>query len=179
MGHDLSFPFNMVKRGWRAVYAPAARASEKMVPSIEGEFARKRRMMSHGWPIMLRGGMLSPRGYDPLYALMIVSHRVLRYASPFLHVIALVTSLAAARPRLGLRARRRAPGRAAARRAAGRGGARPPAARRPLLRADHRLAGRRPVGLAGPRHRRGLGAGRGNAMITRRPGSAHRRARHA
>ena len=27
MGHDLSFPFNMVKRGWRAVYVPAARAS--------------------------------------------------------------------------------------------------------------------------------------------------------
>ena len=25
MGHDLSFPFNMVKRGWRAVYVPAAR----------------------------------------------------------------------------------------------------------------------------------------------------------
>jgi hypothetical protein len=94
MGHDLSFPFNMVKRGWLAVYAPDARASEKMVPSIEGEFARKRRMMSHGWPIVLRGGMLSPRGYDPLYALMIVSHRILRYASPFLHVIALVTSIA-------------------------------------------------------------------------------------
>ncbi|MGI8505541.1 MAG: glycosyltransferase [Solirubrobacteraceae bacterium] len=94
MGHDLSFPFNMVKRGWLAVYAPQARASEKMVPSIEGEFARKRRMMSHGWPIVLRGGMLSPRGYDPLYALMIASHRVLRYASPFLHVVALGTSLA-------------------------------------------------------------------------------------
>ncbi|MDQ6836506.1 MAG: glycosyltransferase [Actinomycetota bacterium] len=94
MGHDLSFPFNMVKRGWRAVYAPGARASEKMVPTIEGEFARKRRMMSHGWPIVVRGGMLSPRGYDPLYALMIVSHRVLRYASPFLHVLALLASLA-------------------------------------------------------------------------------------
>ena len=39
MGHDLSFPFNMVKRGWRAVYAPDAHASEKMVPTIEGEFA--------------------------------------------------------------------------------------------------------------------------------------------
>ncbi|MBV9309436.1 MAG: glycosyltransferase family 2 protein, partial [Solirubrobacterales bacterium] len=59
MGHDLSFPFNMVKRGWRAVYVPQARALEKMVPTIEGEFARKRRMMSHGWPIVLRGGMLS------------------------------------------------------------------------------------------------------------------------
>ena len=32
-------------------------------PTIEGEFARKRRMMSHAWPIVLRGGLLSPRGY--------------------------------------------------------------------------------------------------------------------
>jgi len=94
MGHDLSFPFNMVKRGWLAVYEPAARASEKMVPTIEGEFARKRRMMSHTWPIVLRGGMLSPRGYDPLYAFMIVSHRVLRYSTPFLHLLVLVTSIA-------------------------------------------------------------------------------------
>ena len=68
-----------------------ARAIEKMVPSIEGEFARKRRMMSHTWPIVLRGGLLDPRGYGPLYALMIVSHRVLRYATPFLHVIALAS----------------------------------------------------------------------------------------
>ncbi|MEX2196087.1 MAG: glycosyltransferase family 2 protein [Thermoleophilaceae bacterium] len=94
MGHDLSFPFNMVKRGWRPVYAPAARATERMVPSIEGEFARKRRMMSHAWPIVLRGGLLSPRGYGPAYAWEIVSHRVLRYASPFLHLIALGTNLA-------------------------------------------------------------------------------------
>jgi glycosyltransferase involved in cell wall biosynthesis len=94
MGHDLSFPFNMVKHGWRAVYAPAAHATEKMVPTIEGEFRRKRRMMSHGWPIMLRGGMLSPRGYDPGYGAMIVSHRVLRYASPFLHGAALAAGVA-------------------------------------------------------------------------------------
>jgi glycosyltransferase involved in cell wall biosynthesis len=94
MGHDLSFPFNMVKRGWRAVYAPRAHATEKMVPSIEGEFRRKRRMMSHGWPIMLRGGMLSPRNYTPGYAAMIVSHRVLRYGSPFLHLVALATAAA-------------------------------------------------------------------------------------
>jgi cellulose synthase/poly-beta-1,6-N-acetylglucosamine synthase-like glycosyltransferase len=94
MGHDLSLPFNLVKRGWRCVYAPAARASEKMVPTIEGEFARKRRMMSHTWPILLRGGLLSPRGYPPLYALMVASHRVLRYATPFLHLVALVANAA-------------------------------------------------------------------------------------
>jgi cellulose synthase/poly-beta-1,6-N-acetylglucosamine synthase-like glycosyltransferase len=94
MGHDLSLPFNMVKRGLRAVYAPDARASEKMVPSIGGEFARKRRMMSHTWPIVLRGGLLSPRGYPPGYALMILSHRALRYATPFLHALALAANVA-------------------------------------------------------------------------------------
>jgi cellulose synthase/poly-beta-1,6-N-acetylglucosamine synthase-like glycosyltransferase len=87
MGHDLSLPFRMVKNGWRAVYQPAARAEEKMVPSIEGEWARKRRMMSHGWPIVVKGGLADPRGYSPLYALMIVSHRLLRYGTPFLHVL--------------------------------------------------------------------------------------------
>ncbi|MCW2967642.1 MAG: glycosyl transferase family 2, partial [Solirubrobacteraceae bacterium] len=94
MGHDLSFPFNMVKRGRRAVYAAAARATEKMVPTIEGEFARKRRMMSHTWPIVFRGGLLSPRGYPPLYALMILSHRILRYAAPLLHLAALALNVA-------------------------------------------------------------------------------------
>jgi cellulose synthase/poly-beta-1,6-N-acetylglucosamine synthase-like glycosyltransferase len=94
MGHDLSLPFQMVKRGMRAVYVPDARASEKMVPSLAGEFARKRRMMSHTWPILLRGGMLSPRGYPPGYAVMILSHRLLRYSSPGLHVLALAANLA-------------------------------------------------------------------------------------
>jgi glycosyltransferase involved in cell wall biosynthesis len=93
MGHDLSFPFNLVKRGWRCVYRPGARATEKMVPSIEGEWRRKRRMMSHAWPIVLRGGLLDPRGYPPGYAVMIASHRVLRYAGPFLHLLALRTRL--------------------------------------------------------------------------------------
>ncbi len=94
MGHDLSLPFNVVKRGQRATYVPDAVSTEKMVPSLGGEFARKRRMMSHTWPIVLRGGMLSPRGYPPGYALMILSHRVLRYATPALHVLALTVNIA-------------------------------------------------------------------------------------
>ena len=93
MGHDLSLPFNMVKRGLRAVYVPGARAREKMVPSLAGEFQRKRRMMSHTWPIVLRGGMLSPRGYPPAYAAMLISHRLLRYFTPVLHVLALVLNV--------------------------------------------------------------------------------------
>jgi cellulose synthase/poly-beta-1,6-N-acetylglucosamine synthase-like glycosyltransferase len=94
MGHDLSLPFNIVKRGRRAIHVPSARAREKMVPSLAGEFARKRRMMSHTWPIVLRGGLLSPRGYPPGYALMMLSHRVLRYCTPALHLLALAANVA-------------------------------------------------------------------------------------
>ena len=141
MGHDLSLPFNMVKRGLRAVYVPGARASEKMVPSLEGEFARKRRMMSHTWPILLRGGMLSPRGYPPGYALMILSHRLLRYCTPRLHVLALAANVALLAIGAGaaVRGHARAADRAAARapRSPARC-ARAAAADRPLLRAHAR-----------------------------------------
>jgi glycosyltransferase involved in cell wall biosynthesis len=92
--HDLSLPFNLVKRGWRAKYVPSARAYERALPSVESEFRRKRRMMAHAWPTIVGGGMLDPRGYGPLYAFKIFSHRALRYATPFLHVIALGTNVA-------------------------------------------------------------------------------------
>jgi hypothetical protein len=54
-------------------------------------------MMTHGWPIVVTGGLADPRGYPPLYALMILSHRLLRYGSPFLHLAALAASLRLAR----------------------------------------------------------------------------------
>jgi hypothetical protein len=94
VSHDLAFPFALVKRGWRCVFVPQARATEKMVPSISGEWARKRRMMAHAWPAVATGGLLDPRGYPPGYALMIFSHRALRYGSPFLHVAALLGAVA-------------------------------------------------------------------------------------
>ena len=64
-----------------------------MVPTLEGEFARKRRMMIGLWDIVVREGMISPRGYRPLFAFQIASHRLLRYLTPLLHVVALVANL--------------------------------------------------------------------------------------
>ena len=92
--HDLSFPFALAKRGLRSLYAPWARAEEKMVPTMEGEFARKRRMMVGLWDIVVGEGMLSPRGYPPLYAFELASHRLLRYLTPFLHLVAFAANLA-------------------------------------------------------------------------------------
>ena len=93
-GQDIGFPFELTKRGWRAVYEPAAIAEEKMAPTVEGEFKRKRRMMWGLWDVMLRWGMLDPRGYGPGYALEIYSHRLLRYLTPWLHLIALGANIA-------------------------------------------------------------------------------------
>lgn len=91
--HDLSFPAALAKRGLRSLYAPGARAEEKMVPTLEGEFARKRRMMLGLWDIVVGEGMISPRGYPPLFAFEIASHRLLRYASPFLHLVVFLANL--------------------------------------------------------------------------------------
>jgi len=92
--HDLSFPFGLAKRGLRSLYVPAARAEEKMVPTLEGEFARKRRMMVGLWDIVVGEGMLDPRGYSPTFAFELASHRLLRYLSPALHLIVLVANVA-------------------------------------------------------------------------------------
>ncbi len=92
--HDLSFPFLFAKRGLRSRYSPAAAAEEKMVPTIEGEFARKRRMMVGLWDIVVGEGMLSPRGYPFGYWLELLSHRLLRYLTPFLHLVALAANAA-------------------------------------------------------------------------------------
>jgi cellulose synthase/poly-beta-1,6-N-acetylglucosamine synthase-like glycosyltransferase len=90
--HDLSFPFQLAKRGLHSLYVPAARAEEKMVPTLEGEFARKRRMMVGLWDIVVGERMISPRGYTPRYAFELVSHRLLRYLTPFLHLTAFATN---------------------------------------------------------------------------------------
>jgi cellulose synthase/poly-beta-1,6-N-acetylglucosamine synthase-like glycosyltransferase len=92
--HDLSFPFALAKRGKRSLYVPAACAEEKMVPTMEGEFARKRRMMVGLWDIVIGERMISPRGYSALYAFELFSHRLLRYLTPFLHLVAFLTNLA-------------------------------------------------------------------------------------
>jgi cellulose synthase/poly-beta-1,6-N-acetylglucosamine synthase-like glycosyltransferase len=91
-GHDLSLPYRMVQRRRRAVYEPSAHAFEKATPTNETEYRRKVRMFEHCWLIVARGKMLrrQPLGY----ALELVSHRHLRYASGLLHLVLLATSIA-------------------------------------------------------------------------------------
>ena len=66
-----------------------------MAPSIEGEFTRKRRMARRTWPTRLLAAACCRRAATARsYALMIFSHRILRYLVPFLHVLALAANIA-------------------------------------------------------------------------------------
>jgi glycosyltransferase involved in cell wall biosynthesis len=91
-GHDLSFPPLAVRAGRRAVYEPEAVAHEKPTPESADEYRRKVRMLPWSWGFLLSGRSL--RGVPPLYALELVSHRHLRYASGALHVVLLGTNIA-------------------------------------------------------------------------------------
>lgn len=92
--HDLSLPFALAKQGSYSLYRRKAEAEEKVVPSLEGELARKRRMMIGLWDIVVGEGMTDIRGYSPLYFFEIASHRFLRYLSPAFHLVAFLTNAA-------------------------------------------------------------------------------------
>jgi glycosyltransferase involved in cell wall biosynthesis len=94
-GHDVGFPHLMVKRGLRAVYEPGALAFERPSRDLEDEFRRKARMFVWDWQHLLEGRML--HGVGPLYAVELVSHRVLRYGSGLLQLGLLGTSVVLAR----------------------------------------------------------------------------------
>ena len=91
-GHDQGFPTLMAQKGRRAVYEPAAKAFEKPSRDNEDEFRRKVRMLPWSWRYLFEAKPL--RGVPPMYLFELLSHRVLRYGSGFLHVVLLVTSIA-------------------------------------------------------------------------------------
>jgi len=91
-GHDQGFPTLMAQKGRRAVYEPEAMAFEKPSRENEDEFRRKVRMLPWSWRYLFEAGPL--RGVPPMYLFELLSHRVLRYASGFLHVALLATSIA-------------------------------------------------------------------------------------
>jgi len=92
-GHDLSFPYLMVRNGRRAVYVADAVAAEKPSTDLEDEFRRKVRMFGHCWLLVFHGRMFSLRRMGPLYWLQMISHRLLRYGSGVLHLVLLATSI--------------------------------------------------------------------------------------
>jgi hypothetical protein len=89
-GHDFGFPYLMEQRGLRAVYEPAALATEKPAAEPEDEYGRKVRTISRALGHILTGRALRPT--RSLYLAQLVSHRLLRYSTGILHLALLVSN---------------------------------------------------------------------------------------
>ncbi len=94
--HDIGLPFRLRRGGLRSLYEPDAVAREPVTATSSGEWERKVRMISRAWHDVLCGGMLDPRGLPPRFVFALLSHRLLRYASGPLHVVALASALGSA-----------------------------------------------------------------------------------
>ena len=94
---DYLIPMHIVAHGYRAVYEPAAVAWEQELASVEGEFARRRRIAAGNCQQMVElRRMLNP--YYGWVALCFFSHKVLRTLAPLFMVLLLLGSLGLPQP---------------------------------------------------------------------------------
>jgi cellulose synthase/poly-beta-1,6-N-acetylglucosamine synthase-like glycosyltransferase len=84
---DFVLAMRLVMEGWRVVYEPEAVAWETASPSLRGEWKRRTRMAAGGFQAIGRlRGLFAPR--HTLAAFQFLSHKVLRWVSPFLMLLA-------------------------------------------------------------------------------------------
>lgn len=79
---DFVMTMELVARGWRVAYEPAAVTWEDASPSLRGEWRRRTRMAAGGFQVMGRlKEMLNP--LHSFAAFQFFSHKVLRWLAPF------------------------------------------------------------------------------------------------
>lgn len=92
--HDLEFPHLMVEKGKRAIYDDNALAFEKAGETLNDEFKRKVRMFGRNWQRMLTNlNMFNPLKVGLLYSIFMISHKLLRYFLPFLHIALMIANI--------------------------------------------------------------------------------------
>ena len=95
-GDDMVLPMEMALRGKSSVLAPNAFVTDTMPDSIKGEMkARQRITLRNLTALMRRKRLLNPLRY-PLMAFGLWSHKLLRWLSPVLMLVILLSSAALA-----------------------------------------------------------------------------------
>jgi cellulose synthase/poly-beta-1,6-N-acetylglucosamine synthase-like glycosyltransferase len=90
--NDLVTPLQIVARGHRAVFEPAAVGYEASAGDFKGEFRRKRRIVTRSWRgVMSVHGVLDPRRVG-WFAWQVWSHKVLRWLALPLVLVAVAAS---------------------------------------------------------------------------------------
>jgi cellulose synthase/poly-beta-1,6-N-acetylglucosamine synthase-like glycosyltransferase len=89
---DVLIPLRIVRRGYRAVFAPDARAFDQAVRTAREEFVRKVRTIAGNFQLFTRElWVFDPRQNDVW--LQTVSHKALRLTIPLLHAAAVAANL--------------------------------------------------------------------------------------
>lgn len=88
---DMHVSIHVMQQGKRVCYDPKAKALESGTPSLGAEFSRRARIAA-GAVQLLRRGQVPPLN-RPVLWLQFMSHKLIRWASPILLVILLVSSL--------------------------------------------------------------------------------------
>lgn len=92
---DFVIPVRIAVRGWRVPFEPTAVAYEETTSDVRDEFGRRARIGAGNWQALARlPDLLDPR--TGLVAFAFVSHKLLRWATPFLLPLALVANVALA-----------------------------------------------------------------------------------
>lgn len=88
---DMYVSLHVMQQGKRVCYEPKAKALESGTPSLGAEFSRRARIAA-GAVQLLRRGQVPPLNRPTLW-LQFVSHKLIRWASPILLVLVLISSL--------------------------------------------------------------------------------------
>lgn len=92
---DVLIPMRIVRRGYRVLFEPSARAYDRVASRAREEFARKVRTISGNFQLFAREGwLLNPRRNRLWF--QTVSHKVLRLGSPLFFLVAFGTNFALA-----------------------------------------------------------------------------------
>jgi cellulose synthase/poly-beta-1,6-N-acetylglucosamine synthase-like glycosyltransferase len=92
---DFVIPVRIAVRGWRVPFEPAALAYEDTTEDARKEFGRRTRIGAGNWQALSRvPDVLDPRTGFVCFAF--VSHKLLRWATPFLLAVALLANVALA-----------------------------------------------------------------------------------
>lgn len=80
---DLAIALQVIARGRRVVYEAEAHGAELVIPNVRAEFCRKVRMIVGGYQALWRfRHLLNPLRF-PLVSFQLVSHKLLRWWTPF------------------------------------------------------------------------------------------------
>lgn len=85
--NDFVNPLQIVAKGYSSIYEPSAVCYEDTAGDFRKEFNRKRRIVNRSWRGLFRvKEVLNPFRF-PLYALQVISHKLLRWLIPFVLLI--------------------------------------------------------------------------------------------